>query len=67
MTIVGTVDLHDNAEERTRFLETMWDRGNREDDEHRASWLKHMDTDDRLVGPIEVAKYITFDERKLAY
>jgi hypothetical protein len=66
VTIVGRVDLHDDAADRRRFLETLWERGN-SDPEKRESWLDHMDSSDRKVGPIHVDKYITFDERKLAY
>jgi hypothetical protein len=67
VTLVGKVDLHDDAAERTRFLETLWAKTSRDDNEMRASWLQHMNTDDRLVGPVRAEKYITFDERKLAY
>ena len=66
VTAVGTIDLHDNAEERTRFLNALFDRGNAPE-ERREAYLKHMDTPGRLVGPFTVKKYITFDSRKLVF
>ena len=74
VTLVGRVDLKDDPALRTKFLETLWERnlGGRDTSDAeveamRASWLQHMDTDGRVVGPIHADKYITFDERKLAY
>jgi hypothetical protein len=66
VTIVGTVELTDDPAMRTRFLETLYDRIPRKrDDAHRALWMKSMNSEGRLVGPIKVEKYITFDEGKL--
>lgn len=66
VTIVGTIELRDDPVMRTRFLNTLFNRGG--SPEHmRADFLKHMDTAGRLVGPVKVKKYITFDQRKLVY
>jgi hypothetical protein len=66
VTIVGTIDLHDNAEERTAFLTELFNRGG-QPEELRELWMKHMDSEGRLVGPVKVKKYITFDQRKLVF
>ena len=70
VTLVGRVDLHDDAAEQTRFLETLWNRTDRSGEDPanmRDSWMNHMNTEGRLVGPVHAKKYITFDERKLAF
>lgn len=66
VTIVGTVDLTDDPAMRTRFLEALYERMPGEhDDARHALWMKSMNSEGRLVGPIKVEKYITFDERKV--
>lgn len=66
VTIVGTIDLHDNAKERRIFLEKLFDRGG-QPEELREAYMQHMDSEGRLVGPVTVKKYITFDQRKLVF
>ena len=66
VTIVGEVELTDDPEKRTLFLETLYARIPRAPDEaHKELWMSSMNTDGRLTGRIKVDKYITFDERKL--
>jgi hypothetical protein len=67
VTVVGRVELRDDAGERTRFLETLMEKIGMSREEGGNSWMEHMNTDGRLVGPVRADKYITFDERKLAY
>ena len=66
VTAVGTIDLHDNAEERRIFLDALYDKGG-SPEEMREMYMKHMNTPGRLVGPVHVKKYITFDVRKLVW
>jgi|TARA_B100001971_G_C18213748_1_gene552457 hypothetical protein len=64
VTIVGTIELTYDAELRTRFLNKLFDR-NGTNAPGREAFLQHMDTEGRMVGPLTVKKYITFDPRKL--
>jgi hypothetical protein len=66
VTIVGTIELRLDPVMRTRFLNTLFDRGG-SPEAMRKDFLKHMDTEGRWVGPVKVKKYITFDQRKLVY
>ena len=66
VTLLGTIELSYDPENRTRFLKAMY--GKLMPDLPAAELelhLKHMDTPGRLTGPIKVEKYITFDQRKL--
>ena len=51
---------------RRVFLDALFDKGGDKESE-RESFMKHMNTEGRLVGPVTVKKYITFDRRKLNY
>ena len=64
VTLLGNVELSYDAEDRKRFLETLWDRtgGSKEAQD---GWMLHMNTEGRMTGPIKVEKYITFDPQKL--
>jgi hypothetical protein len=66
VTLLGRVELSDDPKNRTRFLNALYDRGTR-GEEDRALYMKHMDTEGRSTGPIIAEKYITFDERKLVW
>jgi len=66
VTVVGRVVLREDRPAQRRFLEAIRDRlaipaASRE------SWMTHMDSDGRLVGPVTVEKLITFDETKLNF
>ena len=66
VTVVGRVELSDDAVLRRRFLEAVCDKMEL-DGASRESWMKYMDSDGRLTGRIVVEKLITFDERKLSF
>jgi hypothetical protein len=66
VTLVGSVEMSDDAKHRTRFLNALYDRGTR-GEEDRPLYMKHMDTEGRATGPIIAEKYISFDERKLVW
>ena len=66
VTVVGRVELEDDAKLRRRFLEALVDKMGHTG-AARASWLQHMDSDGRLIGRIVPEKLITFDERKLRF
>mgnify|MGYP003987252109 CR=1 FL=1 len=66
VTVLGDVDMSDDATDRTRFLNALYDRGEGEKtEEGRALFLKHMDSEGRVTGPIKAEKFITFDPFKL--
>ncbi len=66
VTLLGSIDMNDDAAQRTRFLNALYDRGGGErSEEGRAGFLKHMDSPGRFTGPIKAEKYITFDPQKL--
>jgi hypothetical protein len=66
VTLLGTIEMNDDAAQRTRFLNALYDRGLGErSEEGRAGFLKHMDSKGRFTGPIKAEKYITFDPQKL--
>lgn len=66
VTVVGRVELREDRAAQRRFLEAIRDRL-AIPAEHQASWMGHMDSDGRLVGPVMVEKLITFDETKLQF
>lgn len=66
VTLLGRVELSDDPAQRTRFLLALCDKLGLAED-LRELWLKHMDTEGRVTGPIIREKYITFDERKLVW
>jgi hypothetical protein len=66
VTLLGTIELSYDPDNRTRFLKSMYGKLMPElPAEALELHLKHMDTPGRLTGPIKVEKYITFDQRKL--
>ena len=64
VTLLGRVELSDDAANRQRFLDALFPRVGYPDSV-REVWMNAMDTPDRVTGPILPEKYITFDERKL--
>jgi len=66
VTILGRVELSDDATLRRRFLEALATRLGYSG-KQRDLWFLHMDTAGRVTGHILPEKYITFDERKLVW
>ncbi len=66
VTVVGRVELQDDAALRLRFLEALVAKMGLESPA-RESWLDAMNSDGRLVGKVVRERMITFDERKLSY
>jgi hypothetical protein len=64
VTVVGKVELDDDAALRRRFLEALVVKLGIPE-AARGGWLQSMDSDGRLVGRIVPERWITFDERKL--
>ena len=64
VTLLGSIDMNDDAVQRTRFLNALYDKGGNPE-EGRAGFLKHMDSPGRFTGPVKAEKYITFDPQKL--
>ena len=64
VTVLGRVQLSKDPALRTRFLRDLLRRleipaaGEEQ-------WMEAMDTEGRMVGKVEIEKFITFDERKL--
>jgi len=66
VTVVGRVELADDAVLRRRFLAALATKMGLSG-ELRDGWIRAMNSDGRLVGRIAVERLITFDERKLSY
>jgi len=66
VTVVGRISLREDRVTQRRFLVAIRDRL-QIPATARESWMEHMDSDGRLLGPVMVEKLITFDERKLEY
>jgi len=66
VTVVGRVELKDDAALRLRFLETLATKMGLSG-APRTSWIGAMNSDGRLIGRIAIERLITFDERKLSY
>ena len=66
VTVVGRISLREDRVMQRRFLVAIRDRL-QIPATARESWMEHMDSDGRLLGPVTVEKLITFDERKLEY
>ncbi len=66
VTVIGRVELHEDADLQTRFLETLATKMGL-DGTTRRNWIKSMNTDGRLIGRIIRERLITFDERKLSF
>lgn len=64
VTIMGHVELSEDARLRRRWLEGLADRAGYTG-AHRDGWMAHMDTDGRIIARVVPEKYITFDQRKL--
>ena len=65
VTVVGRVELRDDAALRLRFLEALADKMGLSGTP-RENWLSAMNSEGRLVGRVVRERTISFDERKLA-
>jgi hypothetical protein len=66
VTVVGRIALREDRAQQRRVLAAICEQL-KIPAASRASWMGHMDSDGRLIGPVTVEKLITFDERKLQY
>jgi hypothetical protein len=66
VTVIGRIALREDRAMQRRFLVAIRDRL-QIPAAARDSWMEHMDSDGRLVGPVHVERLITFDEGKLQY